>query len=266
MAEVGLASVNVTFADVSVRVVSRLAEYHATAKDAPDVFNQIKTELPLAIHFLRSRKHECNVAIAAGQSTTATAGPSGGPVMAADFAQQLAAVVANCNNSVKKLEMLLGKALPLRSNSCSRRTLKALLRVCYEREITKIDSQLWQLLQRLKPNPRPQSATMAAVALRSDEVVDLQLEGLFEVLLMRVTYMVQRPLLLEMIDNVFSGRHAGGSSAATVVTGSVSDEPTVVVLLGLGGQGKTQLALEYCKIVRASGQFDTIVWLDASSA
>jgi hypothetical protein len=38
------------------------------------------------------------------------------------------------------------------------------------------------------------------------------------------------------------------------------------VLFGLGGQGKVQLALEYCKMVRASGRFNTIVWLDTSSA
>jgi hypothetical protein len=106
---------------------------------------------------------------------------------------------------------------------------------------------------------------MAVAASRSDDAVDQQLEGLYEVPSMRVTYIVRRLLLLETLDKLFPGRGEGGSSADAAATRSVLDEPTVVVLLGLGGQGKTQLALEYCKMVRASGRFDTIIWLDASS-
>jgi hypothetical protein len=266
MAEVGLASAIVTFVDVSVRVVRRLAEYHAKAKDAPSVFHRIETELPLAIDFLQCKKHVCDAAIAAGQSTSIAAGPSSGSVMAADVAQRLAAVIANCNKSVERLETLLGEALPLPSDSRSRRTFKALSSVWHEREIKEIEGQLAQSLQRLNLNYGPQSVTMAAAASRSYDAVDLQLEGLYEVPLMRVTHMVRRPLLLETLDKLFSGSRAGGSSSDAAVGRSASVEPTVVVLLGLGGQGKTQLALEYCKMVRASGRFDNIIWLDASSA
>jgi tetratricopeptide (TPR) repeat protein len=39
----------------------------------------------------------------------------------------------------------------------------------------------------------------------------------------------------------------------------------IAVLRGMGGQGKSQLALEYCAIGRASGQLKAIYWLDASS-
>jgi hypothetical protein len=41
--------------------------------------------------------------------------------------------------------------------------------------------------------------------------------------------------------------------------------PKVVVLLGMGGQGKTQLALRYCQVARASGNFQGVFWIDASS-
>ncbi len=122
-----------TFLDVSFRVVRRLAEYHATAKDAPGVFHRIETELPLINDILQRTKHECDAAIAARQptgaapgSTSAVAGPSSGSVMAADTAQRLAAIVAGCHQSVARLETLLGKALPLSSDSRSRRMLKAL--------------------------------------------------------------------------------------------------------------------------------------------
>ncbi|KAI9776252.1 MAG: hypothetical protein M1839_000486 [Geoglossum umbratile] len=42
--------------------------------------------------------------------------------------------------------------------------------------------------------------------------------------------------------------------------------PKIVVLLGMGGQGKTQLAIEYCRAARKSGQFQAIFWIDASSS
>jgi tetratricopeptide (TPR) repeat protein len=39
----------------------------------------------------------------------------------------------------------------------------------------------------------------------------------------------------------------------------------IVVLLGMGGAGKTQLALEYCRRIKDSGKYQAIFWLDASS-
>ncbi|KAH0541722.1 hypothetical protein FGG08_003814 [Glutinoglossum americanum] len=41
-------------------------------------------------------------------------------------------------------------------------------------------------------------------------------------------------------------------------------DPTVVVLFGIGGSGKTQLALEYCRRTEASRRFTSIFWVDAS--
>ncbi len=108
-------------------------------------------------------------------------------------------------------------------------------------------------------------ATQAGAASQSVNVISLQMEGLYEVPSMRLTHIVRRPLMLKKLDKYSSGCGESESSANTAVTRSVSDEPTVVMLLGLGGQGKTQLALEYCKMIRASGRFDTIVWLNASS-
>ena len=41
--------------------------------------------------------------------------------------------------------------------------------------------------------------------------------------------------------------------------------PTVIVLLGMGGCGKSQLALEYCRQGQNEKWFSMILWLDASS-
>lgn len=40
---------------------------------------------------------------------------------------------------------------------------------------------------------------------------------------------------------------------------------SIVVLIGMGGAGKTQLALKYCRLMKGSGRYRAIFWLDASS-
>ena len=50
----------------------------------------------------------------------------------------------------------------------------------------------------------------------------------------------------------------------TNTTGNIS-RPKIVVLLGIGGQGKTQLALECYRVAMTSGRFQAIFWVDASS-
>jgi tetratricopeptide (TPR) repeat protein len=39
----------------------------------------------------------------------------------------------------------------------------------------------------------------------------------------------------------------------------------VVVLLGMGGQGKSQLTMEFCRASRAAGRFQAIFWIDVTS-
>ncbi|OBT50677.1 hypothetical protein VE04_08704 [Pseudogymnoascus sp. 24MN13] len=51
---------------------------------------------------------------------------------------------------------------------------------------------------------------------------------------------------------------------ATYEHSSVEDA-AVVILFGMGGSGKTQLALEYCQRTKASGRFTSIFWVDASN-
>lgn len=69
---------------------------------------------------------------------------------------------------------------------------------------------------------------------------------------LRVSQFVGRNNLLKEIDDTFSG-------------GNSSSELNVVVLLGMGGSGKTQLALEYCRQMRVSGRLMGIFWVDAST-
>jgi tetratricopeptide (TPR) repeat protein len=75
----------------------------------------------------------------------------------------------------------------------------------------------------------------------------------YEIPSLQVSQYVDRVELLREIESNFAN-----------TLGSASDR-RIVVLLGMGGQGKTQLALEYCRMVKALGTYKGIFWIDASS-
>ena len=64
-----------------------------------------------------------------------------------------------------------------------------------------------------------------------------------------VSYFVKRVDILIELDKCLSSK----------------SETTSVVLLGMGGSGKTQLALEICRRAEAESNFTAIFWIDASS-
>ena len=65
----------------------------------------------------------------------------------------------------------------------------------------------------------------------------------------RVSHFVTRQTLLaDIIDRLFN-----------------DDSPKPTVLLGMGGAGKTQLALEVCRQAEQSNKFGAVIWVDASS-
>ena len=68
----------------------------------------------------------------------------------------------------------------------------------------------------------------------------------------RLPHFVVRKALLKRLRESFERSNTTSSSI-------------IVVLLAMGGAGKTELALEYCRGVRDSGTHRAIFWLDASS-
>ena len=60
--------------------------------------------------------------------------------------------------------------------------------------------------------------------------------------------MTRQTLLADITDRLFN-----------------DDPPKTVVLLAMGGAGKTQLALEVCRQAEQSGRFGAVIWVDASS-
>jgi NB-ARC domain len=78
----------------------------------------------------------------------------------------------------------------------------------------------------------------------------LQITSLYNIPPLQVPHFVARNALLDHIKQLFEK-----STSFTLI----------VVLWGMGGAGKTQLALEYCNQIKESGKYQAIFWLDASS-
>ena len=60
--------------------------------------------------------------------------------------------------------------------------------------------------------------------------------------------MTRQTLLADITDRLFN-----------------DDSPKTVVLLAMGGAGKTQLALEVCRKAEQNSRFGAVIWVDASS-
>jgi len=67
-----------------------------------------------------------------------------------------------------------------------------------------------------------------------------------------VTHFVRRETLYARLQMLFD-------------CANTTSTPLIVVLIGMGGAGKTQLALEYCRRMKDSRRLGAIFWLDASS-
>ena len=66
----------------------------------------------------------------------------------------------------------------------------------------------------------------------------------------RLAHFIGRHDILDRLDHLFKEKRARA-------------RPNIAVLRGMGGQGKTQIALEFCHRVHATGA--TVLWIDASS-
>ncbi|KAI9768627.1 MAG: hypothetical protein M1840_004824 [Geoglossum simile] len=137
------------------------------------------------------------------------------------------------------------KDAPSPTDSTLRRARKAIASVLKEKDVAGIRGALETYKSTL---------TLHFVERYRDSNTTAKESAYYEIPPLRVSRFVGRVKLLEEI----------GVSFASITRDRSC--PKIVVLLAMGGQGKTQLALEYCRVARASGRFQAIFWVDASSS
>jgi tetratricopeptide (TPR) repeat protein len=233
---VAVASGIVQLIDFSAKVIFRVKEYKDARGSAPKIFLDISNRLPLFLVEFKSIEEWLNTNDAYGGLTS-------------EHIEALNKLIS-CRDVVEKIHKLQDLALVKPKDSKWRRVGKALWSINKEKDIAtewrRLESHHIALATYYRsyltsPDPVSPSSSKSAPII-------------YEVRAQRTSCFVSRPAIIRRLDEEFS------KPAPSFVT-------KVVVLLGLGGQGKTQMALEYCRIQRSDGDQNLygIFWVDSSS-
>jgi hypothetical protein len=115
----------VQLVDFSTRVVSRLDEFYSVAKEVPESFRHVKTEVPLLATTLTQLKEAISTTLVADKSTKA-----------------LVPVIAGCNEQVIQLDAILDKTLPGSNDSLRIKGKKAIVSLHYDSKVESITKTL----------------------------------------------------------------------------------------------------------------------------
>ncbi|KAH0553453.1 hypothetical protein GP486_006477 [Trichoglossum hirsutum] len=219
-AAVGLAASIVTFVDAANKVLDRLRDFHPTAQEIPECFQDIHVRLPLIVDVVTQIKN--------AEMT---------------LLRRIHGTMDGCNKQIALLNKLVGKMLPIPDDSQWRRSLKAIESIRRGKDVTAIQETLGRYERTLTLHLSQRSSTSTAIAERR--------AAYYEVPSLQVSQFVERVELLKEIEVSFAGTSGNASKK--------------VVLLGMGGSGKTQIALRYCQVAKSSERFQSIFWVEASS-
>ncbi|KAI9863316.1 MAG: hypothetical protein M1813_003758 [Trichoglossum hirsutum] len=224
-AAVGLAASIITFVDATNKILDRLREFHSTTQEIPECFQDIHGRLPLIIDVMTRIKSRKDGSLTA------------------DTQEKLLRTVDGCNKQVALLNKLIEKMLPTLDDSQWRRTLKAIESIRRGKDVMAIQETLGRYERTLTLHFSQWSGASTAIAERGSAYYELPSS--------QVSQFVERAELLKEIEASFAD--------------TSRNTPQKVVLLGMGGSGKTQIALKYCQVARLSKRFQAIFWIEASS-
>ena len=228
LSAIGIATAVAQFLDVGFKIGKRLAEYNkASPNEVPRSLQSINTQLPLLLNALQRVKSDVEV-----------------NRFDLDTRCILKGVISGCVSLVDEVATILNKVAKEPGESLASKLRKSLASFKHDEKILAIDKNLQTYISVLilhhvidaedVPHGPPEEKTY------------------YEVKERRADPFYERGNLLQKLDELFY-------KAAR----SQTKEPTVVVISGQKGAGKTQLAIDYCKQSYDLGQFKTVFWLDA---
>ncbi|KAI1417044.1 hypothetical protein F5Y13DRAFT_103576 [Hypoxylon sp. FL1857] len=248
---VGVAAAAMQFAEITFKITKRIAVF-ATLRHVPD-----DAEGPKA--FVERLRNQLGLLDSAVQRIEEGL-RSYQEGFRDDELLILSGYVSNLNRQGGKLDDLLTHYLPDDAASTSVRLLAALKSIASDLEIESVMASINQLLPLLTTFLLTSMAFKSEFLLSRPRVAGTNTEPgqrqptsstIYHVSRHEVRSFVDRPGVLTEINRLFD------------------DQPTlsprIVILQGMGGQGKTQLALRYCANARLQKQFNCILWIDAAT-
>ncbi|MCJ1246054.1 hypothetical protein MMC30_003258 [Trapelia coarctata] len=230
LAAAGLASSIVQFITFSCQLVERLKEFQSSIQEVPKTFRDISVQLPLLVDTLGKTKAQAD----SRQVTWETA-------------SALKPVVEGCLEQIKSLEDILTKTIPGQESSAWDRRFKALSSLRHDKAVQRISSALQSYIQYLTYHEASHKASiLAAPQELITEPDGLQQKTCFMVKYDQDPNFVGREDIINEIDRRFALRQRR------------------VALTGIGGVGKSQIAIEYSYRYRKRHPEVPVFWVHAT--
>ncbi|KUJ16421.1 ankyrin [Mollisia scopiformis] len=227
LSAIGLASSIVQFVQFGLTVAARLQEFSQT-EAIPQSLRSISTQLPLLLNAL-------------------TRIQSSSSLSSLDFDTKciLKGMIAGCMEQVQTVEKMVNEITPRDGESLKQRVKKVFTSLKYDERVWGVERNLQTYVQ-----------VLILHHVIEEEVAGerVGVESFFDVREGRVKEFVPREKTIGELEE----------GLRDVVWGKTKN-PTILMVSGEKGTGKTQLVLEYVHQAHELGHFRTVFWIDASS-
>ena len=231
LAGIGAAASIVQLISTGCHLLNRINDFRSSTEDDPAMFRDISIQLPFILDSCKELSKDHHVV---------------------DMPSSIE-IIEGCLRHVQDLDNLISKTLPTSQDSSVRRTWKAIGSVRTEKKILDCQRALetYKTALILLVNRRN---TVPSQSLVQSQITALstQRDSCYIYPSSRISHFIGRKDLLRRLDDI-------------LLSPSPHARPNVCVLLGMGGQGKTALALEYCRRAHNRSYFKSILWIDADS-
>lgn len=229
LSAIGLASSIVQFIDFGLKVAKRLDELNnINPGDVPKSLQAISSQLPLLLNALSRIKTDAQL-------------------KNLDFDTKciLLGMISGCRAQIVEVESMIDDISHAPGDNFKTKIKKVFTSMKYDEKVREIERNLQTYISVL---------ILHHVIDSADAPLELADDTFFDVREERVETFVERPSLMKEVEGCL--HDAARSRVQT---------PTIILLSGDKGVGKTQLALEYCHRAHSLKQFRTAFWLDAST-
>lgn len=229
LSAIGLAASVVQFVQFGMLIANRLEEFSSkNPGEVPKSLQAISMQLPLLLNALGRIKSDSDI-------------------RNLDFDTKciLKGMVSGCQQQIVEIERMINEISKAPGDSFKTKIKKVFVSLKYDEKVWAIERNLHTYISVL---------ILHHVIDSSDAPPEIADDTFFDVREKRISTFIERPSLMQELDNQLRD-----------AIWSQTKNPTILILAGDKGVGKTQLALEYCYQANSLGQFKTVFWVDAST-
>ena len=227
LSAIGLASSIIQFVDFGLKVAKRLDELNSSG-NVPKSLQSISTQLPLLLNALGRIKSDSQI-------------------KNLDFDTKciLRGMISGCRGQIVEVETMIDEISRMPGDSFKVKMKKVFTSLKYDEKVREIERNLQTYISVL---------ILHHVIDSADAPLEIADDTFFDVREERIETFVERPGLMKELESYL--HDAARSRVQT---------PTILLVSGEKGVGKTQLVLEYCYRANSLRQFRTCFWVDAST-